>query len=80
MGAAHRGRAGDGENQTAGDYRSRERAGDGLDGPVEQLARMLAVVDYERDEDVRVFGFTKRVDEEYSNLCQAARNVVEAGK
>ena len=41
------------------------------------LARMLAVVDYEHDEDRRVFGFSKAAPAHYANLREAARNVVD---
>ena len=41
------------------------------------LARMLAVVDYEHDEDRRVFGFSKAAPAHYGNLREAARNAVD---
>ena len=41
------------------------------------LGRMLAAVDYEPDEDRRVFGCTRAAPAHYENLCEAARNVVD---
>ena len=52
----------------------------GLDGSIRQLARMLAIVDYERDEDLRVFGFSRKPEAHYAELREAARQAVaEAG-
>ena len=41
------------------------------------LGRMLAAVDYEHDEDRRVFGCTRAAPAHYENLCEAAHNVVD---
>ena len=48
------------------------------DGPMRSLARMLAAVDYEHDEDRRVFGLRKAAPPHYENLIEAARNAVDA--
>ncbi len=57
-----------------------QTAGSGLDGTVEQLARMLAAVDFEHAEDVRVFGCSPAVPDHYAQLREAARNVVEEAR
>ena len=49
----------------------------GLQGPIANLARMLAIVDFEHDEDVRVFGCSRSPAPHYANLREAARLAVE---
>ena len=51
-----------------------------LKGAIATLARMLAIVDFEHDEDVRVFGCSRSPAPHYANLREAARRAVdEAG-
>ncbi len=47
------------------------------DGPMASLARMLAAVEYEHDEDRRVFGFSTAAPPHYQRLREAAHNVVD---
>lgn len=53
-----------------------ETAGRGLEGTMRNLARMLAVVDFEEDEDKRVFWFSRSPGSHYVNLRDAARAAV----
>ena len=53
-----------------------ETAGRGLEGTMRNLARMLAIVDFEEDEDKRVFGFSRSPGTHYANLREAARAAV----
>lgn len=48
----------------------------GLDGAIRELARMLAIVDYEHEEDKRVFGCSREPAEAYIGLREAARQAV----
>ena len=57
-----------------------DEASEGLDGRVRQLARMLALVDFERREDQRVFGFVTSPGEHYDRLREASRAVVEEAR
>ena len=57
-----------------------DAASAGLEGGIRSLARMLAIVDYEHDEDKRVFGCSRNPAPHYVELRKAARNAVaEAG-
>lgn len=49
----------------------------GLEGGIRSLARMLARVDYEHDEDKRVFGCSRAPAEAYVRLREAARQAVD---
>ena len=57
--------------------RRMDAAAQGLRGAMANLARMLAVVDYEHEEDKRVFGCSRNPPPHYVNLREAARGAVE---
>ncbi len=57
--------------------RRMDAAGHGLSGAMANLARMLAIVDFEHDEDKRVFGYSRNPAPHYVNLREAARGAVE---
>ncbi len=57
--------------------RRMDAAGHGLRGAMMSLARMLAIVDYEHDEDMRVFGYSRDPPPACVNLREAARGAVE---
>ena len=57
--------------------RRMDAAGHGLRGAMKNLARMLAIVDYEREEDMRVFGYSRDPAPRYVNLREAARGALE---
>ncbi len=57
--------------------RRMDAAGHGLRGAMRNLARMLAIVDYEREEDMRVFGYSRDPAPRYVNLREAARGALE---
>ena len=57
--------------------RRMDAAGHGLRGATRNLARMLAIVDYEREEDMRVFGYSRDPAPRYVNLREAARGALE---
>ena len=57
--------------------RRMDAAGHGLHGAIRSLARMLAIVDYEHEEDMRVFGYGRDPVPAYVNLREAARGAVE---
>ena len=54
-----------------------DAAGNGLEGGMRNLARMLAIVDFEHEEDRRVFGYSRDPAPPYVNLREAARGAVE---
>ena len=54
-----------------------DAAGHELRGSIRTLARMLAIVDYEHEEDRRVFGCSRSPPPHYVNLREAARHTVE---
>ena len=55
-----------------------DQAARGLgDGAMATLARMLAAVEYEHDEDVRVFGFSRQAPPHYQALRDAAHTTIE---
>ena len=57
-----------------------DEASVGLEGAIRSLARMLAIVDYEHEEDKRVFGCSRNPARHYVELREAARQAVaEAG-
>ena len=56
--------------------RHMDEASRGLTGTTRNLARMLAIVDCEEDEDKRVFGFSRAPAAHYVNLVKAASAVV----
>ena len=57
--------------------RRMDAAAHGLRGAMANLARMLAIVDFEHGEDVRVFGYSRNPAPHYVNLREAARGAVE---
>ena len=57
--------------------RRMDAAAHGLRGAMANLARMLAIVDYEHEEDKRVFGYSRNPAPHYVNLREAARGAVE---
>ena len=57
-----------------------DAASRGLEGTTRNLARMLAVVDFEKDEDERVLGFSRAPAAQYVNLLKAAQAVVEEAR
>ena len=57
--------------------RRMDAAAHGLQGAMRSLARMLAIVDYEHEEDMRVFGYSRDPVPAYVNLREAARGAVE---
>ena len=57
--------------------RRMDAAAHGLRGAMRSLARMLAIVDYEHEEDMRVFGHSRDPVPAYVNLREAARGAVE---
>ncbi len=60
--------------------RRMDAAAHGLEGGMRNLARMLAIVDFEHEEDRRVFGYSRDPAPSYVNLREAARGAVdEAG-
>ena len=60
--------------------RRMDAAAHGLQGAIANLARMLAIVEFEHDEDIRVFGCSRSPAPHYVNLREAARRAVdEAG-
>ncbi len=60
--------------------RRMDAAAQGLRGAMASLARMLAIVDFEHEEDMRVFGYSRNPPPHYVNLREAARGAVaEAG-
>ncbi len=57
--------------------RRMDAAAHGLRGAMASLARMLAIVDFEHEEDKRVFGYSRDPAPHYVNLREAARGAVE---
>ena len=57
--------------------RRMDAAAHGLRGAMANLARMLAIVDFEHEEDKRVFGYSRNPAPHYVNLREAARGAVE---
>ena len=57
--------------------RRMDAAAHGLAGAMANLARMLAIVDFEHEEDKRVFGYSRNPAPHYVNLREAARGAVE---
>ena len=57
--------------------RRMDAAAHGLRGAMRNLARMLAIVDFEHEEDMRVFGYSRNPAPAYVNLREAARGAVE---
>ena len=57
--------------------RRMDAAAHGLRGGMRNLARMLAIVDSEHEEDKRVFGWSRNPGPHYVNLREAARGAVE---
>ena len=57
--------------------RRMDTAAHGLRGAMRNLARMLAIVDFEHEEDMRVFGYSRNLAPAYVNLREAARGAVE---
>ena len=57
--------------------RRMDAAAHGLRGAIRNVARMLAIIDYEHEEDQRLFGYSRSPPPAYVNLREAARGAVE---
>ncbi len=57
--------------------RRMDTAAHGPRGAMANLARMLAIVEFEHDEDMRVFGYSRNPAPHYVDLREAARRAVE---